>query len=150
MTLSSGPHSEVIDLDAEAKPEAPALNAVDTLPPPIVEKPPPYKPIAIGTAIGAVVLLGAGAGMVGWMNASANDYNDSGCMHLPTPAGCSEKKSQYGTAFDLMLPAFVIGGILAVTSTTLFVLAFQPSKKEGNRTSFWCAPGVGLTCGGRW
>ncbi len=80
-----------------------------------------------------------------------SDYNNGGCMHVPAPAGCDDKKSQYGVAFNLMLWTLIPAGILGITSGTFFVLSTQkPTDTKNPSFGFWCAPGIGLACAAAW
>jgi hypothetical protein len=108
-------------------------------------------PWALGTGIGAVVLLGAGVGGAVWANERSNTYNNANCA-TTNAAGCSSTLSQYHAGRGLEVAGFIGGGLAAVASGILFYLdrqrAHASSSGIGVGPVSCTVPGAGLVCAG--
>jgi hypothetical protein len=127
------------------------------LPPPTVDtgsSPTNLHPWALGTAIGAGVLLAAGIGGAVWANERSNTYNGALCDGT-SRTGCASTLSQYYDARDLEIVGFVGAGLGAIASGVLFYLDHKSgsapaaaigSGGDGLSCSF---RGAGVSCGAR-
>jgi hypothetical protein len=117
------------------------------------EHPPAHgtlQPWAIGTAVGAGVLLLGGIGGTLWANERVDYYDSNNCAAVDK-AGCSSTLSQSKAARGLEVAGFVGAGAGAILSGILFYLDRKRSHAAPpTAVGLSCTViGAGLSCGGR-
>jgi hypothetical protein len=110
---------------------------------------PSLRPWAVGTGIGALVLLvGGGAGAI-WANERSSLYDTNNCATVPK-VGCSTALSEYHAAQGIEVAGFVGGGLAAVASGLLFYLdrgQRSASPLPASAGSVSCRiPGMAVAC----
>jgi hypothetical protein len=148
--LATGEHTETFDPSLAASPSpTPASSTSGSVE--STSEPTSWRPWAIGTAIGAGVLVVGGIGAALWANERSNAYNGAQCDGT-SRSGCPSTLSQYNDARDLEITGFVVGGAAAVASSVLWYLVSKgPAKAAPASLGLVARCGVagkGLACNG--
>lgn len=109
-------------------------------------------PIAIGTAIGAGVLLITGIALHVVAENRAQTHRAAPCNGAPAPSSlpaCDTVLNEYNATFPTAITFDVLAGVAAVASGVLFGIELSHGHGADPATSVRCAPsGAGVLCNG--